>query len=407
MLYAVKKLNFDFDFSTTNLTAGSFAETGDDAEYQVYDGSKWTNEYQLDEQSIMEIAGIELIGPVDPTGVRSKLEYVRLRINGEEYKHVNLNELMAPAYNAYEPNGLRSFFGGMVKVGESYNQLPNNFCHNIGIPMLLGGAPTEAVPKVGPGQKISIEVRAPRATEGGATIDDDMMVRLSVVECRSTEMFEKLGAQFGWLTGGQVNQSFVFRDLEENGDIAETSVDKSVDMTAGGGGGAGINLGNWTECYGGLDAKKPYIYPFIRYANNATATTTNEEYTFTKASSRVLHDEMVFDWNFEKKEALQLQYIGVDPHANHAYTRVYIQGRDSNPYAMTPDGVENEYPMPVDRTQPPLHYHGPAPLGRGAIIWNTKGYIGIKDNGTSIPAWGTAPTRGTTVATWGKYYRFY
>ena len=401
MLQLVKKIDYRFQFGTTNLGVGNNAETGDNASYDVYDGDKWTNQYQLDEQSIGEIAGIELLGPMSVGGVRDKLEYVRLRINGEEYKHVNMNELMAPAFSAYEAN--RSpFFGGRVRVGDGYEDLPRSFCHNIGVPMLLGGHPTDAVPKVGPGQKISVEVKAPRAAEGGAAIANDLIVRLSVVQSRTTDMLKKLGEHYGWLSGNNVYQSFMFRDFEENGDIAEYSVDKTVDM-----GERGVfALDDWTEVYGGLDAKKPYIYPYIRYANNATATTPNEEYVFTKTGNNVLHDEQELSWNFEKKEALKLNHIGVLPHANSRYTRVYIQGRDSNPYSWTPAGVQNEFPMPVDRTLPPIHYDGPADLGRGMIIWNTKGNVGIKDDGTAIPAWAAPPVRGATVAVWGKYYRF-
>jgi len=335
-------------------------------------------------------------------GVRDKLEYVRLRIDGEEYKHVNVNEMMAPSFSPYEPN--RSpFFGGMVKVGSGYEKLPASFCHNIGVPMLLGGNSMDAVPKVGPGQKISVEVKAPRATEGGATVSNRMIVRLSVVESRTTEMFQKLGAHYGWLSSGTIDQSFTFRDMEENGDIQEFDVSKKVDMQEDG----SFKLDGWTEVYGGLDASKPYIYPYIRYANNAVATTPNSEYVFTKVGSKVLHDEQELDWNFDKREALKIDHIGVSPQANHKYTRGYIQGRDSNPYAWTPPGAENEYSMPAERTAPPLNYNGPASLGRGMIVWNTKGNIGIVDNGTAIPAWSTPPARGTTVAVWGKSYKFY
>ncbi len=402
MLHLVKKIDFRFQMATTNLAVGSIAETGDAAAYDVYDGEKFTNQYILDEQSIAEIAGIELIGPMSGAGIRDKLEYVRIRIDGEEYKHVNLNEMMAPPFSAYEPNQ-SPFFGGSVKVGDGYEALPPSFCHNIGVPMMLGGNPMEAVPKVGPGAKISVEIKAPRAVEGGAAIADNLVVRMSVVQCRTTEMFKKLGEHYGWLSGNNVPQSFKFMDLEENGDVAEYSVDKTVDMTEDG----ALQLDNWTELYGGLDAKKPYIYPFIRYANNAAASVANEEYVFTKTGSKVLHDEQELDWNFDKREALKLQYIGVDPHVSQRYTRVYIQGRDSNPYAYTQWGAENEFPLGAERTSPPIHYKGPAALGRGMIIWNTKGNVGIKDNGTSIPAWAAPPTRGATVAVWGKSYKFY
>ncbi|MDD5614946.1 MAG: hypothetical protein PHH85_01955 [Candidatus Methanoperedens sp.] len=310
--------------------------------------------------------------------------------------------MMAPPFSAYEANS-NPFFGGAVRIGDKYEALPHSFCHNIGVPMLLGGDPTEAVPKVGPGMKISVEVGAPKAAEGGAAISNDFIVRLSVVQCRTTEMFKKLGEFYGWLGGNSISQDFKFMDLEENGDVAEYSVQKTVEMAENG----AFTLDNWTELYGGLDARKPYIYPYIRYANNAAATTTNEEYVFTKTGSKVLHDEQELDWNFGKGEALKLQHIGVSPAEHQRYTRVYIQGRDSNPWSWTPDGAHNEFPMPLERTSPPYHYKGPASLGRGLIVWNTKANIGIKDDGTSIPAWAAPPTRGATVAVWGKEYKFY
>ncbi len=351
MLQLVKTIDFDFDFATTGtMTAGSTAETGDNANYDVYDGIKWTNEYSLDEQSIGEIAGIELLGPISALGVRDKVEYVRLRINGEEYKHINMNEMMAPPYSAYEPNN-GPFFGGKVRIGDQYENLPHSFCHNIGKPMLLGGDPVEAVPKVGPGETISIEVKAPRAVQGGATINNRMIVRLSVVQARGIDMVQKLGAHYGWLSGSAVDQNFVFRDMEVNGDIEEYTVSKSIDMTESG---QGFQLDDWTETYGGLNASKPYVYPYIRYANNAVDTTTNEEYVFTKVGSKVLQDEQVLDWNFTKSEAIKLDHVGVTPHANHKYTRMFINGRDSNPYVWTPDSAINAYPMPAGRTQPPI-----------------------------------------------------
>ena len=402
MLHMVKKLDFRFLFDTTTLSAGSYANVGDSTSYTVWDGSKWNSEYELDEQTVAEIAGIEIIPPKGKAGIRDKLEYVRLRINGEEYKHVNFNEQMCPQFSANQATSLDPFFGGSVKVGDAYEQLPHSFCHNIGVPMLLGGDPTEGVPKVGPGQKIDIEVRAPRSAEGGADITTDLTFRLNIVECRTTDMFKQLGEHYGWLNGNTINQDFVFRDFEENGDIAEHTVTKNVDMSETG---IGFALDDWTEVYGGLDAKKPYIYPFITYANNAADTTTNSEYLFTKVSSKVLHDQQELDWSFEKKEALKIDYIGTNPHVNHKYTRLYVQGRDANPYAWTPDDGNNEYPMPLAENYATQQFHGPAALGRGGIIWNNKGHVGVMDNGTSIGAW-SETNRGANVSVWGKHYKF-
>ena len=398
-----KKIDFHFncDAGGTTISAGDSTQIGEDSNYTVWDGEKWTNEYRLDENSVAEIAGIELIQPQYAVGVRDKLEYIRLRIDGEEYKHVNFNEQMCPAFSAHVPNN-SPFFGGSVKVGDSYENLPTSFCHNIGVPMLLGGHYTEAVPKVGPGDTINVEVRAPRAAEGGADITKDFVVRLSVVECRTMEMFKKLGDMYGWLSGNSISQNFTLMDLEEKGAVEKFDVTKSVDM---------VDTTNtdsleyWTALYGGLDSRKPYIFPYIRYGNNAAASVTNEEYIFTKTGSKVLHDEQELDWNFDKRKALKLEHIGVTPHADQKYTRVFVQGRDANPYMWTPEDVQNECPMPTGLLYDSLNYHGPAAIGNGMVIWNTKGHISIKDNGTSIPAWADG-VRGSTVGVWGKKYEF-
>lgn len=401
ILQIVKKLDFLFKCSGTTLAAGNSAEIGDDANYVVWDGNKWTNQISLDEQSIAEIAGIEIIQPAGALVNRDKLEYVRLRIDGEEYKYANFNEVMCPAFRAGDPNN-GPFFGGRVKVGESYQDLPESFCHNIGVPMLLGGDYTDAVPKVGPGESINVEVRAPRAAEGGADIVDDFMVRLSVVECRTMDMFKKLGEMYGWMSGSQVEQKFTLLDLEENGDIGDYDVTKTVDMNNSAG---ALSMDYWTALYGGLSARKPYIYPYIRYANNAAPSVTNSEYTFTKVGSKVLSDSQQLDWNFDNRDALKLDYIGVTPHANQDFTRVYIQGRDANPYVLTPDNEYNEYPMPVNTLFATDNVKGPASIGRGIVIWNTKGHVSVMDNGTSIPAWATG-VRGAEVSVWGKKYEF-
>ena len=398
-MHLAKKLYFHFncDAGGTTLSAGDSAQIGDDSNYTVWDGEKWTNEYRLDENSIAEIAGVELLTPQYAVGVRDKLEYIRLRIDGEEYKHVNFNELMCPAFAAHDPNN-NPFFGGSVKVGDSLENLPSSFCHNIGIPMLLGGHYTDAVPKVGPGDTINVEVRAPRAAEGGADITKDFVVRLSIVECRTMEMFKKLGDMYGWMAGDSISQNFTLMDLEENGAVEKFDVTKTVDMAN--------SMEYWTALYGGLDSRKPTIFPYIRYGNNAAASVTNEEYIFTKTGSKVLHDEQVLDWNFDKREALKLDHIGVTPHADQKYTRVYVQGRDANPYAWTPEDIENEYPMPVGLNYDTTNYHGPASIGRGTVIWNTKGHVSVKDNGTAIPAWATGAVRGSSVGVWGKKYEF-
>jgi len=340
----------------------------------------------LDNDSVMELAGIELIGPVTAAGARQKIESIKVLVDGEEISDLVFNELMCPVYNAATMNK-NPFFGGNGKLVDQ----PEGFCFNLGVPLLMGGSPMDACPKIGPKETLGFEIKAPRAAEGGATIDEDVTIRASLVEAKTIEVVERTLSAYGLVSGGAIDQSFSVVDLSGNRTL---SVTKTVPLA----------LNKWTSLYGGEAASKPYVKNYITYAQNAIASTANSAYRFTRSGKYVLHNFMELDWNLDNDEAVRLTHIGVVPRTNLDYMRVWASGRETpgNDWQNINEDV-NMFPMPLDSNALTAIYSGPVALPRPELIWNQKAYLELKDNGTSVPAW-TAAEDGAMVALWGKVF---
>lgn len=318
----------------------------------------------------MELAGIELIGPVTLANARQKIESVKILVDGEEIADIVFNELMAPAYNRATETRY-PFFGGHGR----YANMPEGFCFNLGVPLLMGGSPLDACPKIGPKETLSFEIKAPRAAENGATINEDVIVRASLVEAKTVEVVDRTLSTYGLVSGGAVDQSFTVLDLSGNRTL---SVTKTVPLA----------LNKWTSLYGGEAAAKPYVKNYITYAQNAIATTANSAYRFTRDGRYVLHSFMDLGWNLDKDEAVRITHAGVLEHTNIESMRVWVSGRETpgNDYHVV-NPTENMFPMPLDVNAANATYVGPAELARPELIWNQKAYLELKDDGTSVPAW--------------------
>lgn len=340
----------------------------------------------LDNDSVMELAGIELIGPVSAIAARQKIESVKVLIDGEEVSDIVFNELTAPAYH---PSSMLKcpFFGGVGK----YALQPEGFCFNLGLPLLMGGSPMDACPKIGPKETLGFEIKAPRDAEGGADIVNNLIVRASLVEAKTIEVVERTLSTYGLVSGGSIDQSFSVMDLSGDRTL---SVTKTVPLA----------LNKWTSLYGGEAAAKPYVKNYITYAQNAIATTTNSEYRFTREGKYVLHPFMDLGWNLDKDEARRITHIATLPHANCKYMRVWISGRESpgNEWNIV-NTTEPMYPMPLDPDADEKIYVGPAALPRPELIWNQKAYLEIKDDGTSVGPWASGVQKAM-VALWGKTF---
>jgi len=335
---------------------------------------------------LMELAGIELIGPVTAGGARQKIESIKMLINGSEVDDIVFNELMAPPYNSATMNR-NPFFGG---VGANAN-LPNGICFNLGVPMLMGGSPMDATIKVGPQETLAFRIKAPRAAENGATIDENIIIRANVVEAKTKEVVERTLGSYGLVSGGNIDQSYTVMDLSTNDKI---EVSKTVPL----------DLDSWTGLYGGQAAAKPYVTNYIGYTQNAVATTENSAYRFTMDGNRVLHDDMKMYWNLGRKRAIRLTHVAALEHANLEYMRMYIGGRETpgNAWHIVNE-TENMFPMPLDPNALTAVYQGPTAFPRAELVHNQMAYLEVKDNGTSIPAW-AAGVQGAMVAFWGKKF---
>jgi len=334
----------------------------------------------------MELCGLELIGPVSAANVRQKIESIKILVNGSEVDDIMFNELMAPPYHKSTMNR-NPFFGG---VGANAN-LPNGMCFNLGVPMLMGGSPMDATIKVGPQETLAFRIKAPRDAENGATINENVKIRANVVEAKTKEVVERTLGSYGLVSGGNIDQSFTVMDLSTNDKI---EVSKTVPL----------DLDSWTGLYGGQAAAKPYVTNYIAYAQNATATTENSAYRFTMDGNRVLHDDMKFYWNLDKKKAVRITNVAVLEHAHLKYMRMYIGGRETpgNEWHIV-DAEQNMFPMPLDPTASDTIYNGPAAFPRAELIHNQMAYLEIMDDGTSIDAWASG-TSGAMVAFWGKKF---
>jgi len=370
-VYDIRNLDFEFDFTGTNLAAGGVVRSGG--------AGSLTDPYVLDSDSILEVCGVQLIGPVTLGGARQKLEHVKLVISNDSYPHVVFNELMAPPINEFSPN-IGPFFENGSKL-----------CYNIGKPILAGGSPADATPKVGPRKSLGVEVKAPVAADGGVAITEDLTVRVTIAEVKGEETARRILDHYEVITaGGGVRQSFELVDLER--DLRE-SYDKEVEFS----------VKNWTKLHGGMDANKPRIWPKVSYAQNRLATTVNAEYGMYDIGNRVSQDFMDMYWNYDETEAMRITHMGVLTHANLEGVRVYKYGRSTNPWFDT-SAAENELPMGLLPAAGTLVYQGPKKLMRPRLIWDEKAQVEIIDNGTAVPLWAAGVTSGAMVAIWGKYY---
>jgi len=375
-VFDIRNIDFEFNFAAVPLGVGGVVRSGGA-------GSVAANvPYMLDSESILEVCGIQLIGPVTVAGARQKLEHVKIVIGSDSYPHVVFNELMAPPINEYSPN-IGPFFKDRSAL-----------CFNIGNPILAGGSPMDATPKIGPRKALSVEVKAPVAAEAGAAITENLLVRVTVAEVKGEETARRILEYHNALTaGGEVKQGFDLVELERDMSVSH---DKNVPFS----------LANWTKLHGGMDAAKPRIWPYVSYAQNRLITTANSEYGLHDIGNRVSQDFMEMFWNFDETEAMRLTHLGVLSHANLLQARLYKYGRSTNPWYDCRI-LDNELPLGLlPAAGPPFPYQGPFELMRPKLIWDEKAEMQIMDNATPVPAWGSlaGPVPGAMLAAWGKYY---
>lgn len=393
-----RPIDFYFNFGTNSVSAGEEIRTGEPGYGYEADGRTSVKNYMLDNETCLEIEGAEIIGPNNGT-YREKLKAVRLIIDGQERNQISLNEQMAPFYYPGTRNVVPDFRDYYQR--DEYSPIVGNYvCTNFGKGMLAGGSAFNATPKVGPGQDLLVKVLMPRTTEGGADISSGTMrVRLHTIQVRTEEKLTEVLRHYGHIPEGdnRVNASFTLGDLENTEDMPMKFIEKHVPDEGT------FGLADWSSLHGGNEVDLPYVERYITYGQNAAASTPNSWYDFTMEGQRVTSDFQELDWNLTSRDAIRVEHIGCMTHNNSEVLRLWIDGRPKHP-ELRIDPVTNTLPMPQGRFTNAQHFQGPARVGKSYMIWNQHGSVQVKDNGTAIPAWTTAPTTGVMVGVWGHKY---
>jgi len=307
--------------------------------------------YEVSPHEVLEIFRVEVVPPVDPsTGTVKKLRKVSLVINGNEYPYVSLNSVMAPLEHPYN-------------AGKAVD---------LGVPILhsrlMGRVPSPietTTIKLKEGDKLSVKVVTEEA------ITQDFEVRVLAARARGADVISRE------TLGGLYDYTFML-DTETY----------SAGMIS-------IDPATFNQLPGGVGQGKPAIYPWITYARNKQATTPNQWYAFSYPNY-VDFEWQNLSWNLVNKDrAYLIKYMGVLPNSNSKATRIYIEGRETNPEYITRPFPEQNFFYPamtydVD-VNSAMKRAGPVavpPKGIGRLIHGVKASVQHLDNGTSIPAGG-------------------
>lgn len=153
---------------------------------------------------------------------------------------------------------------------------------------------------------------------------------------------------------------------------------------------------SWLTLPGGKDQSIPKINPFVRYAYNLLATDGMQgEYQFRLSTGGVLEPDEEMYWQFDDRDALLIEGLGVKAATNLARTGLRIAG-DYHPKGPT-DRLAL-FPTTVGINElnfghlapfaPVAHpYYAAIPkLARPSLIWNEIGHVVIRDDGVGAVA---------------------
>lgn len=375
---SVFPIDYDFDFSKTNLSTGNVAKVGDDAAYRCrFAMQNKLVPYEVPNEGFLEVMGAECYPGIDAMGDREHFEF-KILVGGQSHQDQVFNDMVAPGLTPGMPDplslaGLRH--GVMAK--------------NIGLPMLLGGHPNEAAIKVPPNRSLEVEVTCPTAARGGATLTQPTIIRLWVVQCLggSDALKSKLkyisdATGLGYYDGNQINAGFQLGDLDKypmqefKNPIPES--------------GTFNPMSHWGKLPGGMEQDRPRIHVVSVYAKQMYATTSNEWYQFVVQGGRVQNKESELYWAFDKKDALKITHIGVKPPAVGTIERIALRrsGRENEQTFESLPAI-NSFAIPVNKAGV-YSYNAPGQLSKPFYVYNEVASLEAQDNGTSVTPYAAA-----------------
>jgi hypothetical protein len=312
-------------------------------------------ELETDERA--EIVFAEIWSPVTALGVEEELRKIIILLDGEEYgKYVSLSGIQAT--NMAPPKD-RIWAGRLLSFGTPHNTNP-----------LLNTT-------------LKYKQNVTVATLCGATIaiTQNYRIRLWGYVYKETE----LPSVFGRMTfPAQVidrarGRSFVLSKLGPDGLP-----------------GIPVNASTWLTLPGGKDQAIPKINPFVRYAYNLLATDGQQgDYQFRLTTGGVTDEQENLYWEFDDKDALIIEGLGIKTAANMARTGLRIDG-DYHPKG--PTTRTSMFPTTIGVN--PLNYGHFAPyapvahpyfvaiprLDKPYLLWKEIGYVVIRDDGVGVVA---------------------
>lgn len=381
-------LNFKFPFSVTATTPGASVQCGDDPAYVYEHGlERYSKPYEAAPDMVMELEGIEIIGPVSALGIRVPIKRVAPVVSGNDIgENIAINEKMAPALRDGAPE-------------INYPFRDRQTCINFGKGLLVGGPADTTSVKIGPGETLNFKVEFPTLAHGGdAAIVNDMEIKAHLAFAKGQDqMLNALKASpvaevSAAANANQIRQYAVLGDLEIVDVIGAQVMDRSVPAT----------LDSWSSLNMGQNADDPQIKRLMIYSKNNQPTTPNQEMELVRDGQYVQVPFQNMRWTSTEKKFFRFTHCGVVPHAN-MFQLKFDRGNSRYPMIFNCEPVDNPFTMPQQRLVADVRAGGPTELARPYTLMKEIGSVKITDNGVLIPAW-AAGVRGFEIALWGYEY---
>ena len=306
---------------------------------------------ELENDERGEIVYAEIWSPVTALGVEEELRKVVIVLDGTDYgQYVSLGGIRA---TNMAPPKTRIFQGHLYSFGSPHNSdgLKNTtlkFKQNVTVRTLCG-------PNV--------------------AITQPFRVRLWAYVYKSAEIPAAFG---GNMMFGPINDRARGRVLHINKPAIPVSAD------------------SWLTLPGGRDQTIPKVNPYVRYAYNLVATNgLGGDYQFRFTNGGVTDEQENLYWEFDEKDALLIESVGVKAAANLGRTGLRIAG-DYHPKGPTPQTCLAPTNLAINDMNygflfpfaPVTHpYFAALPkLERSLLLWNEIGAVVIRDDTVGVVA---------------------
>lgn len=310
---------------------------------------------ELDSGERGEIIFAEIYSPVTGLGVEEELKKIIIVADGEELgRYISLSGIratvMAPPKDRIWAGKLFSFGTPLDITRTRQNPLANTtvkYKQNVTVNTLVGAT---------------------------TAITQDYRVRLWGIVYKLTELPRFGAMEFpAYLTERTRNRTIL---------LTKTAIP--------------INGDTWLTLPGGKDQAIPKLNPFVRYAYNLLATDGQQgDYQFRLQTGGVLEEQENLYWEFDEKDALFIENLGIKAATNLARTGFRING-DYHPKGPTTRVSMFSTTVGINELNfghlfpfaPVAHpYYAAMPkLPQPYLIWNEIGFVVIRDDGVGAVA---------------------